>query len=381
MQIRGETHLDQLEPVPMTKRALLVSSHAMERAFDDGSDEERDGTDAGSGLVIGFFQRREYFDVEAERYAALAAAGHVVIVAFEGSLDGLPAGVHAVSFAADDPRSDDWVVVLVRGSYAAALVARELGTLSTAEATLQAGRLFDSRLTVRRHLALSSARTQLVRLGGALPASVLTAALDLVEASAALAVSAVEDRLATAADHLITSVEAGHRQAIRLRVELESTKAVAERDQLTGLHNRHYLERYLGSGDRPADLLVMLVDVDGLKSVNDQHGHDAGDAVLVSVAETLRRNTRDGDVVVRWGGDEFLVLSPLMVSSAGLAYAERLADAVRNGSPAVPWQRLRPSASIGVGTTRRTPIPLDRLDAALFEVKRGKKGHAALAPV
>ena len=99
------------------------------------------------------------------------------------------------------------------------------------------------------------------------------------------------------------------------------------------------------------------------------------------MASTLVEATRDGDVVVRWGGDEFLVLSPQMPPHAGLAYAERLAAAVREGTPAAPWDGLRPSVSIGVGAARRTPLPLNRLDAALFEVKRVQKGHAALAAV
>jgi len=64
-------------------------------------------------------------------------------------------------------------------------------------------------------------------------------------------------------------VDAGYQHAAALRLELESTKSMAERDQLTGLHNRHFLQRYLGSGERPLDLLALLIDVDGLKQVND----------------------------------------------------------------------------------------------------------------
>lgn len=366
--------------VEVPKRALLVVSHAMERAFDTAPTAPASDP---RGLVLGMFQRREYFDIEADRYAALAAAGHTVVVGFAGPTDGLPAGVHAVSFPERDPRAEDWVVALVTGTYATALVARDSLDLSGGEATLEASRLFSARWTFRRLAALADARAQLDRLSADLAPTVLAAATGHLQRSALLPVSAVEDRLAAAADHLGRSMEGGYRRATRMRMQLESTQSLAERDQLTGLNNRHFLERYLGgagSVDRPVDLLTVLVDVDGLKAVNDAHGHAAGDAVLSAVAAALREHSRPGDVLVRWGGDEFLLLAPGLDATAGLRFADRLARAVRAGHPLPPWQHLPMSASLGVSVTRRTPLPLAQLDAALYQVKRGGKGHAGLAP-
>lgn len=77
----------------------------------------------------------------------------------------------------------------------------------------------------------------------------------------------------------------------------------------------------------------MLLDVDGLKGVNDVHGHEAGDALLLSVATTLRRHTRGGDVVVRWGGDEFIVLAPQMAPKTGLRTPSGSQGAVRDSTP------------------------------------------------
>jgi PleD family two-component response regulator len=68
-------------------------------------------------------------------------------------------------------------------------------------------------------------------------------------------VTSAEVRLAAAADHRVASLEAGHRRATRLRCELVATMARAEEDHLTGLGNRHCLERFLGAKGRPADLL------------------------------------------------------------------------------------------------------------------------------
>ncbi len=359
--------------VPATKRSLLVLSHAMERAFDAPTEGEE------PGLVIALFQRREHFDIEAARYAALAAQGHIVLLGFVGDTTGLPPGVHAVSLAEDSLLARSWVLALVRGPYATSLDAEDLRDLAVGETTFEASRLFAARWTFRRSVALSSAADRLTQLAPYLPREVVASAHRLITASAGLAVSPVEERLAAAADHLVSSVDAGQRRSNALRVALTGVQELAERDQLTGLSNRHFLERYLGSTDRAADLLVMLVDVDDLKVANDVHGHAAGDAVLRTVADVLRAHSRPGDVVLRWGGDEFLVLAPDMDGTAGLAWGQRLADAVRATSPAPPWEHLPLSVSVGVCATQRTTLPLDRLDQALYQVKRAGKGHAALA--
>lgn len=364
--------------LPSTKRALLVLSHAMERAF-DAVDSTEPGDDAGAGLVIALFQRREYFDREAARYEALAAAGHTVLVGFTGPTDGIPPGVTAVSFADGDLRAQDWILVLVRGTYATSLVARDSRDLSGEEATLEAGRLFSARWTFRREVALVAAREQLDRLAADLAPSALAAAMGHMERSAALPLSRVETRLATAADHLVASVDLGQRRAMQLRLALDTSQSLAVHDQLTGLKNRHYLDYFLGGDDKPAELYVLLVDVDDLKTVNDTYGHEAGDAVLRTVAAALRTHSRPSDVVIRWGGDEFLLLLPEAGSAGGLAVGQRLADAVRATSPSAPWGHLTLSVSIGMCSTRRTTLPLEQLDAALYGVKRAGKGFAAVA--
>jgi GGDEF domain-containing protein len=165
---------------------------------------------------------------------------------------------------------------------------------------------------------------------------VVEAAEQHIRHSEDIPVETAELRLSSAADHLVASLEAGHRRVTRLRGELVASISRAEEDQLTGLGNRHFLQRFLGDTDRAADLLVLLADVDGLKFVNDTYGHEAGDALLSTVAATLREHSRPTDVVVRWGGDEFIVLVPdagVMAGSAALAVGERLAEAVRACPP------------------------------------------------
>ena len=90
---------------------------------------------------------------------------------------------------------------------------------------------------------------------------------------------------------------------------------LAYHDQLTGLGNRHFLqvelEKEIARAKRRNECIALLfIDLDGFKSVNDDWGHEAGDALLVEVAERLRQHVRAEDVVVRLGGDEFLVVAP-----------------------------------------------------------------------
>lgn len=357
--------------VPATKKFLLTLSHAMERAFD-----MTDQPASSPALLLGLFQRREYFDVEAARYAAMAAAGTCVVVGFTGSTEGLPPGVHAVGFEEGDPRSKVWVLIAVKSAYASSLVAEDARDLAPGELSLESARLFQARWTFQRQQALADAEFQLETLAEDLPEAVRSMMVTAIGECRSRPVSSVEAGLGAAIDDVLTSLEASYTKSSRLRASLESVQAQAERDALTGLRNRHFLERFLGSGDRPIDLVTMLVDVDDLKYVNDTHGHAAGDAVLKVVADTLRANTRPGDVVIRWGGDEFLLLVPDVGDAGGSSYATRLAEAVRAARPASPWHELSVSVSIGACPTRRTPLPLHQLDQALWKSKRSGKGRA-----
>ena len=117
-------------------------------------------------------------------------------------------------------------------------------------------------------------------------------------------------------------------------------------DSLTGLRNRRYLFQTIESelavslrayrdsgrtGDTPesSDIVFYLLDVDDFKSVNDEHGHAAGDRVLEQVARVLEETGRASDVVVRWGGEEFLILSRQVDRAGAAVFAQRVRDAVR----------------------------------------------------
>jgi diguanylate cyclase (GGDEF)-like protein len=116
-------------------------------------------------------------------------------------------------------------------------------------------------------------------------------------------------------------------------------------DSLTGARNRRYLEqtiepdlasslrRYRAGFERAtvpddADVVFFLLDLDGFKEVNDVHGHAAGDRLLAELAQRLENTARDSDVVVRWGGDEFLVVGRFMDHRNASIAAERIREAV-----------------------------------------------------
>ena len=109
---------------------------------------------------------------------------------------------------------------------------------------------------------------------------------------------------------------AAHLAALDAHRERDALHSLAHTDPLTGLPNRRGLYAELASSLQrctPHHLVaVYLLDLDGFKPVNDQHGHDVGDELLVAVAQRLRGHLRESDVVARLGGDEFVVMTPLL---------------------------------------------------------------------
>jgi diguanylate cyclase (GGDEF)-like protein len=120
------------------------------------------------------------------------------------------------------------------------------------------------------------------------------------------------------------------RRADRLRRGEAFYHDLAEHDSLTGLHNgRAFMNRYRRALERAVitrqPLAMLLIDVDQLKAINDAHGHAAGSAALVHVADALRHSKRAADIAARWGGDEFAIL----LEGADFAASMRVAEGVR----------------------------------------------------
>lgn len=173
--------------------------------------------------------------------------------------------------------------------------------------------------------------------------------------------------------------------AAKLRVELLWHAQV---DELTGLLNRWALVRValreISRCGRTRGLIaVVMMDLDGLKTINDTLGHGCGDAVLQAVAGVLRETVRDQDAVARMGGDEFCILLP----DAGMAEAVMVAERMRMEVDMliVPYhgEAVRVHASLGVASSEGCGLSWQNLveqsDAALYRAKRGGRNRVVTA--
>ena len=162
--------------------------------------------------------------------------------------------------------------------------------------------------------------------------------------------------------------------AARIRAE-QALRFEASHDHLTGLPNRREFLDQLSNGLAHAPQCVILFcDLDGFKSVNDRHGHEAGDELLVEVARRLRTCVRQGDLVSRFGGDEFLILLRDQAPSVVTAVCDRIADALSRPIE-LRGERVSIGASIGLAiATGDADADADtlirRADRAMYEAKR-----------
>ncbi|WP_420102507.1 PleD family two-component system response regulator [Bosea sp. (in: a-proteobacteria)] len=172
----------------------------------------------------------------------------------------------------------------------------------------------------------------------------------------------------------------------RLRDSLQSSMEMAVLDQLTGLHNRRFMDSRLASMFdesvmRARSLSLLVLDVDHFKTVNDSWGHDAGDEVLREFAERVRSCTRGIDVVARMGGEEIVVLLPDTAAPAAQAVAERIRERVeQQGFPIQAGQRqIRVTVSIGVSSRKAgdqsSADMMKRADDALYQAKAGGRNR------
>jgi diguanylate cyclase (GGDEF)-like protein len=197
------------------------------------------------------------------------------------------------------------------------------------------------------------------------------------------------ERFADAVERLVDATGAIQAAAVEALVRSRSREleSQAHTDPLTGLGNLRRLQRELAHlvdlqkrYSHPFALLLM--DIDGLKRINDAHGHQAGDRVLMQLAMSLRRSIRSVDTAARLGGDEFCVLAPEQESTGAAVLADRLAAAAGDevatpGEPAV-------SLSIGVvACPEHGDDPerlIDNADRAMYRAKAAGKRVAMGEP-
>jgi len=169
-------------------------------------------------------------------------------------------------------------------------------------------------------------------------------------------------------------VQARVKTHITLKNQRDQLKYEAVHDKLTGLYNRYQLDqegyrKFKHALRKKSHFTVVMIDIDNFKNVNDSYGHIIGDEVLKSIANLLKRNRRVEDFVVRYGGEEFLMLLEECNIEDAYAISESLRKDIETLNPA----GVEVSASFGIATLKEKHIGMDELlkdaDDALYKAK------------
>jgi diguanylate cyclase len=228
---------------------------------------------------------------------------------------------------------------------------------------------------------------------GAPPAAlsqVRRSVLECVEALAHMQASLAEERLRYASlQQAVSGLQARLCEALSdlavTQVDKQRAQHRAMHDDLTSLPNRSYFRQHLdralhGAAQAAPPLAVLYLDLDGMKAVNDTHGHCVGDQLLIVVASRLVHTLRSTDVVSRLGGDEFaLLLAGLPAAGDVSLWATRLCAAI-SAPVQLGTLRLRVRASIGIAMCPEhgdsAAALLQNADRAMYRAKRQRSGHA-----
>ena len=187
-----------------------------------------------------------------------------------------------------------------------------------------------------------------------------------------------------------------HRELMQANLVLEESSTT---DPLTGIRNRRFLSANIQqdiaqslrghrerNGGTESDLIFYLIDLDNFKKVNDRYGHDGGDRVLIEAARRIASAIRDSDLLVRWGGEEFLVVSRLTDRAQAGVLAQRILDAFRAKSFATnPTDRVLQTCSVGWAAFPWFEHDIDAIgyegvlkfaDRGLYRAKKAGKNRA-----
>lgn len=187
-------------------------------------------------------------------------------------------------------------------------------------------------------------------------------------------------------------------QAARVFQNTDTTEVMANRtyiDDLTGLYNQGYLEMTLTNEIARSDrygtpVSLMFLDLDKFKSVNDNHGHIVGSQILREAAKILRSNVRDSDVLLRYGGDEFVAILPNTKTAGAHILAERIREAfdttrfdVRDITQVPTASNLHVTSSVGIAcypeSAQTARELIQRADDAMYQAKNSGKNKVICA--
>ncbi|WP_321779017.1 diguanylate cyclase [Sulfurimonas sp.] len=182
-----------------------------------------------------------------------------------------------------------------------------------------------------------------------------------------------------------TEVNALSVKVKKLEQELESAKQASKEDFLTKLYNKRALDEFMNVKEAEFtryahNFSVVMFDLDKFKDVNDNYGHEAGDAVLSAFAKILKKEARSVDIVGRFGGEEFMALLSETGTNGGVIFAEKVRKHVEKARFMYKGTRIRVTVSCGVSERKRTASLQNVITAAdknLFKAKKAGRNQVA----
>jgi diguanylate cyclase (GGDEF)-like protein len=174
-------------------------------------------------------------------------------------------------------------------------------------------------------------------------------------------------------------------QNIEILEYIEAVKRASYKDYLTGFYNRRYLfdlgNRYIQSmNGSKSQITIAMIDIDYFKSINDQYGHQAGDIVLQHVSGILSENLSDSDIICRFGGDEFCVLSTTIKPEKVKATFEHIRKRFESGKVLIGKANIPITVSFGVATKFADSLEatINRADELLYQAKESGRNRVIM---
>jgi diguanylate cyclase (GGDEF)-like protein len=171
-----------------------------------------------------------------------------------------------------------------------------------------------------------------------------------------------------------------------LKIRTEKLIELANKDPLTQLFNRRYLKDITShliniSTRLKSTISVLLIDIDNFKNINDTYGHAIGDEVIRSVAKVFFNTTRQSDIAVRFGGEEFVIILPNTSLENAIKLSENIRKDVENTILYINNNEIEYTISIGVSTVNKGEKNFDkalnRADKALYASKKNGKNQVS----
>ncbi|MDD5386478.1 MAG: GGDEF domain-containing protein [Sulfuricurvum sp.] len=190
----------------------------------------------------------------------------------------------------------------------------------------------------------------------------------------------INEKFVDIQSHLRQEVQRANQVIQDLHAQVQTLEITTTLDPLTKTFNRYALQKHLSellSKDRQTqELFLLMIDIDNFKSINDQHGHIAGDKVLIFIAKLLKKTLRDGDKVYRFGGEEFVIILNRTDLTGAQLVANRFLSLCRQNKPVFHNEQIAVTLSVGLTKTRDNDTMdgvIHRADIALYRAKNNGK--------